>query len=87
MTHAATPAQIAEHDVQVKLLTHALLDFLGAIQPNGLMPQASLEALIGAYGGLAISCPGTAGYTADLARDVADLIETHAAPRGPQNVH
>ena len=70
----------------MSLVTDAAQAFveLASTQPTH---QVSLEALISAYAFVAVCHPCCAQKAADLARQVADLIETHAAPRGTQNVH
>lgn len=72
-----------EHLAQVRALAHHLVEIVSE-QPTHRVP---LEALISAFASVAVSHPCCAQKAADLARHVADYIETHAAPAGAAHIH
>ena len=62
---------------------HAFVE-LATAQPTH---QVALEALISAYVSVAVCHPCCAQRAAHLARKVADVIDSQAAPQGAQHVH
>ena len=73
----------SQHMEEVTALTHRLVDIVSAQQTH----QVALEALISAYASVAVCHPCCAQKAADLARRVADVIESSAAPVGAQHIH
>lgn len=73
----------SEHSSKVASLAHSLVDIVSE-QPTH---QVALEALISAYASVAVCHPCCAQKAADLARKVADVIDSQAAPQGAQHVH
>lgn len=49
--------------------------------------RIALQALLSAYAAVAVCHPCCAGEAARMAREVANLIETYAAPEGAAHVH
>lgn len=75
-----------EHKPHLQLVAkaaHAFVDLAAAQQTH----QVALEALISAYVSIAVCHPCCADKAAALARAVAGLIETTAAPQGSASVH
>ena len=73
----------SQHMEEVTALTHRLVDIVSAQQTH----QVALEALISAYASVAVCHPCCAQKAADLARRVADVIESSAAPVGTHHIH
>ena len=73
----------SQHMEEVTALTHRLVDIVSAQQTH----QVALEALISAYASVAVCYPCCAQKAADLARRVAGVIESSAAPVGAQHIH
>ena len=73
----------SQHMEEVTALTHRLVEIVSAQQTH----QVALEALISAYASVAVCHPCCAQKAADLARRVADVIESSAAPVGAQHIH
>ncbi len=73
----------SQHMEEVTALTHRLVDIVSAQQTH----QVALEALISAYASVAVCHPCCAQKAADLARRVAGVIESSAAPVGAQHIH
>ena len=73
----------SQHMEEVTALTHRLVDIVSAQQTH----QVALEALISAYASVAVFHPCCTQKAADLARRVADVIESSAAPVGAQHIH
>lgn len=73
----------SQHMEEVTALTHRLVEIVSAQQTH----QVALEALISAYASVAVCHPCCAQKAADLARMVADVIESSAAPVGTQHIH
>ena len=73
----------SQHMEEVTALTHRLVDIVSAQQTH----QVALEALISAYASVAVCHPCCAQKAADLARRVASVIESSAAPVGAQHIH
>lgn len=78
-TAATPPADTrAQHLAEVADLAHELVD----IVTEHCTHQVALEALMSAYASVAVCHPCCAQRAADLARNVASLIETTPAPQG-----
>ena len=77
------PETRTEHLSNVTSLAHSLVEIV-SVQPTH---QVALEALISAYASVAVCHPCCAQKAADLARKVADVIDSQAAPRGAFPVH
>lgn len=73
----------SQHMEEVTALTHRLVDIVSAQQTH----QVALEALISAYASVAVCHPCCTQKAADLARRVADVIESSATPVGTQHIH
>ena len=73
----------SQHMEEVTALTHRLVDIVSAQQTH----QVALEALISAYASVAVCHPCCAQKAADLARRVAGVIESSAAPVGAHHIH
>ncbi len=73
----------SQHMEEVTALAHRLVEIVSAQQTH----QVALEALISAYASVAVCHPCCAQKAADLARRVADVIESSAAPVGAQHIH
>ena len=73
----------SQHMEEVTALAHRLVEIVSEQQTH----QVGLEALISAYASVAVCHPCCAQKAADLARRVADVIESSAAPVGAQHIH
>ena len=73
----------SQHMEEVTALAHRLVEIVSEQQTH----QVGLEALISAYASVAVCHPCCAQKAADLARRVADVIESNAAPVGAQHIH
>ena len=73
----------SQHMEEVIALAHRLVEIVSEQQTH----QVGLEALISAYASVAVCHPCCAQKAADLARRVADVIESSAAPVGTQHIH
>ena len=73
----------SQHMEEVTALAHRLVEIVSTQQTH----QVGLEALISAYASVAVCHPCCAQNAADLARRVADVIESSAAPVGAQHIH
>lgn len=73
----------SQHMEEVTALAHRLVEIVSTQQTH----QVGLEALISAYASVAVCHPCCAQKAADLARRVADVIESSAAPVGAQHIH
>lgn len=73
----------SQHMEEVTALAHRLVEIVSAQQTH----QVALEALISAYASVAVCHPCCTQKAADLARRVADVIESSAAPVGAQHIH
>ena len=73
----------SQHMEEVTALAHRLVEIVSTQQTH----QVALEALISAYASVAVCHPCCAQKAADLARRVADVIESSAAPVGTQHIH
>jgi hypothetical protein len=73
----------SQHMEEVTALTHRLIEIVSAQQAH----QVALDALISVYASVAVCHPCCAQKAADLARRVADVIESSAAPVGAQHIH
>ena len=73
----------SQHMEEVTALAHRLVEIVSTQQTH----QVGLEALISAYASVAVCHPCCAQKAADLARRVADVIESSAAPVGTQHIH
>ena len=73
----------SQHMEEVTALAHRLVEIVSAQQTH----QVGLEALISAYASVAVCHPCCTQKAADLARRVADVIESSAAPLGAQHIH
>ena len=73
----------SQHMEEVTALAHRLVEIVSAQQTH----QVALEALISAYASVAVCHPCCAQKAAGLARRVADVIESSAAPVGAQHIH
>ncbi len=71
------------HTEEVTALAHRLVEIVSEQQTH----QVALDALISAYASVAICHPCCTQKAADLARKVADLIETSAAPNCAKHIH
>lgn len=80
MQAAPTKSQYMD---EVTALTHRLVEIVSAQQAH----QVALEALISAYASVAVCHPCCAQKAADLARRVAGVIESNAAPVGSHHIH
>ena len=78
----AAPAK-SQHMEEVTALAHRLVEIVSAQQTH----QVALEALISAYASVAVCHPCCAQKAADLARRVAGVIESNAAPVGSHHIH
>lgn len=74
----AAPTSSAAHMAEVTDLAYRLAEIVSEQRTH----QVALEALISAYCAVARCRPCCAQYAADLARDVAALIETTQMPAG-----
>lgn len=68
---------------EVARLAHRLVELVSD-QPTHQVP---LQALISAYASVALCHPCCTLGAAHAARQIADLIETHAAPQDARHVH
>lgn len=68
----------AQHLAEVQDLAHVLVDIVSEQRTH----QVALEALMSAYASVAVCHPCCAQRAADLARNVASLIETAPVPQG-----
>lgn len=83
MKHPNTPAQSrAEHLDEITGLAYRLVEIVSEQRTH----LVALEALIGAYCSVAMCHPCCAQRAADLARQIANVIET-TAPQGVTHVH
>ena len=73
----------SQHMEEVTALAHRLVEIVSTQQTH----QVALEALISAYASVAVCHPCSTQKAADLARRVADVIESSAAPVGAQHIH
>ena len=73
----------SQHMEEVSALAHRLVEIVSTQQTH----QVGLEALISAYASVAVCHPCCTQKAADLARRVADVIESSAAPVGAQHIH
>lgn len=73
----------SQHMEEVTALAHRLVEIVSEQQTH----QVGLEALISAYASVAVCHPCCTQKAADLARRVADVIESSAAPVGAQHIH
>ena len=73
----------SQHMEEVTALAHLLVEIVSEQQTH----QVGLEALISAYASVAVCHPCCTQKAADLARRVADVIESSAAPVGAQHIH
>ena len=73
----------SQHMDEATALAHRLVEIVSEQQTH----QGALEALISAYASVAVCHPCCAQKAADLARRVADVIESSAAPVGTQHIH
>ncbi len=73
----------SQHMEEVTALAHRLVEIVSTQQTH----QVGLEALISAYASVAVCHPCCTQKAADLARRVADVIESSAAPVGAQHIH
>ncbi len=73
----------SQHMEEVTALAHRLVEIVSEQQTH----QVALEALISAYASVAVCHPCCTQKAADLARRVADVIESSAAPVGAQHIH
>jgi len=71
------------YEEEVTALTHRLIEIISAQQTH----QVGLDALISAYAAVAVCHPCCAQKAADLARMVAGVIESSAAPVGTHHIH
>ena len=78
----AAPAK-SQHMEEVIALAHRLVEIVSEQQTH----QVALEALISAYASVAVCHPCCAQKAADLARRIAGVIESSAAPVGAQHIH
>lgn len=73
----------SQHMEEVTALAHRLVEIVSEQRTH----QVGLEALISAYASVAVCHPCCTQKAADLARRVADVIESSAAPVGTQHIH
>ena len=73
----------SQHMEEVTALAHRLVEIVSTQQTH----QVGLEALISAYASVAVCHPCCAQKAADLARRVAGVIESNAAPVGSHHIH
>ena len=73
----------SQHMDEATALAHRLVEIVSAQQTH----QVALEALISAYASVAVCHPCCTQKAADLARRVADVIESSATPVGTQHIH
>ena len=73
----------AEDLAKVKALAHQLIDIASAQETH----RIALQALLSAYTSVAVCHPCCARGAASVARAMADVIETHAAPEGAVHFH
>lgn len=72
-----------EHVAKVNALAHKLIDIVSEQETH----RIALQALLSAYMSVAICHPCCARTAATTARQMADVIEAHAAPDGAAHVH
>lgn len=72
-----------ECDAEVKRLAHRMVELVSEQTTH----QVALRALISAYASVAVCHPCCALGAAHAARQIADLIETHAAPHDARHIH
>lgn len=72
-----------QHMEEVTALTRRLVEIMSEEQTH----QVALEVLISAYISVAVRHPCCTQKAADVARMVADVIESSAAPVGAQHIH
>ncbi len=72
-----------EHVAKVNALAHQLIDIVCELETH----RVALQALLSAYTSVAVCHPCCARVAASTARQMADVIESHAAPEGAAHVH
>lgn len=73
----------SQHMEEVTALAHRLVEIVSEQQTH----QVGLEALISAYASVAVCHPCCTQKAADLARRIAGVIESNAAPVGSHHIH